>query len=96
MSGLKVGNGKQARMWIELESWGDRQGPLQSRPCFVDSGLDPEAVETRGGLRAGSSPVRLPLRKVSLPSEGKWLVGGGGGGGGRLGASAVGQRRGQG
>ena len=89
----EAGKKNIGRMWVELESWGDRQGLLQSKPRFVDSGLDPEAVETRDGPRAGSSPVKLPLRKVNLLSEGKWPVGEGRG---LVRCSAVGQGGGQG
>ena len=68
------------RMWVELESWGDRQGLLQSKPCFVDSGLDPEAVETRDGPRAGSSP-NSHLERSIPPPPGQSPGGGGKGAG---------------
>lgn len=48
MSGFEDGAWETAknmdRVWIGLESWGGLQGPLQSGPCLVDCGLDPDIV----------------------------------------------------
>lgn len=49
------------RVWIGLGCWGDPQSSLQSGPCFVASGLDPEAVGTRDSVAQSDSHLESSL-----------------------------------